>query len=140
MPQGNITHVRDDIVVRVRPWASEGITDLLSASGCRHLVEDKVPEPTEKQPRATLGPGLSALNRGLGTRPRDGEAQKKPYCERERWLLGGEDLARYRNQPDKSLHQPGTTMHHLPSYHESDSACHILSTCYPGNVSRVESN
>ena len=36
------------IVVRVQPRASEGITDLLSASGYRHLVEDKVPGPIEK--------------------------------------------------------------------------------------------
>lgn len=45
-----IPHAHDSIVVRVQPWASKGITDLLSASGCRHLVRDEVPEPTEKQP------------------------------------------------------------------------------------------
>ena len=33
-----LSHAHINIVVRVRPWASEGITDLLSASGCGYLV------------------------------------------------------------------------------------------------------
>ena len=128
---GDFPQAHNSIVVRVRPWASKGITDLLSASGCGYLVQDEVPEPTEKQPRATLGPDQPQA---------EAQGGREPYSERERWLLEGEDLARYRNQPDKSLHQPRTTMHHLPSYQESASACHVLSTCYPGNVPRVESN
>ena len=36
------------IVLRVQPSASEGITDLLSASGCEHLITLEMLDPTEK--------------------------------------------------------------------------------------------
>ena len=47
----------------------------------------------------------------------DGEIQLPTYV-RDRGLLEGKDLARYRNQPDKSLHQPRTAMHHRSENHE----------------------
>ena len=39
--------------------------------------------------------------------------QGPPYMTRL-GLVGGRDLTRYRNQPDKSLHQSGAAMHHHP--------------------------
>ena len=33
-------------------------------------------------------------------------------------LQGGRDLTRYRNQPDKSLHQSRAAMHHHPKNQE----------------------
>ena len=114
------TRVHRAIVVRVQPRASEGITDLLSASGYKHLVEDKVLDPTEKHMRHSQVADTPT--------PRGGQRLRTPY-KRERRLLDGKDLARYRNQADKSLHQPGTAMHHFPSYRESASTCLVLSTC-----------
>ena len=43
----------------------------------------------------------------------------RPTLPDARWrLLGGRCLTRYRNQPDKSLHQSGAAMHHHPKDQE----------------------
>jgi hypothetical protein len=54
--------------------------------------------------------------------------------------LVGQSLARYRNKPDKSLHELRTAMHHHPPNHEKAINLSILTVSGPGEFSRVESN
>jgi len=143
-PQGNKLHAHGGIVVRVQPWASKGITDLLSASGCEHLVKDEVLEPTEKQPvrhsqamatSASPSPGsLAGQNRG-----REGTTQWPYASENAGYWKVKTSLVIGINQTNHFTNQerPCTTFRVIE---ERASACHILSTCYPGNVPRVESN
>ena len=62
-------------------------------------------------PATVNGPGDRERPLGPGTPPR-------PTYVRDRGLLEGKDLTRYRNQPDKSLHQSGAAMHHRPEDQE----------------------
>ena len=59
----------------------------------------------------------SKLSGGQRHRRRTGSTEACPTDARWR-LLGGRCLTRYRNQPDKSLHQSGAAMHHHPKDQE----------------------
>lgn len=59
----------------------------------------------------------SKLSGGQRHRRRTGSTEAYPTDARWR-LLGGRCLTRYRNQPDKSLHQSGAAMHHHPKDQE----------------------
>ncbi len=50
------------------------------------------------------------------------------------------DLVRYRNKPDKSLHQLRTAMHHHPSNQERAINLSILTMSCPGEFSCVGLN
>eukprot|EP01015_Nassula_variabilis_P036108 TRINITY_DN923_c0_g1_i12.p1 TRINITY_DN923_c0_g1~~TRINITY_DN923_c0_g1_i12.p1 ORF type:complete len:209 (-),score=-33.97 TRINITY_DN923_c0_g1_i12:783-1409(-) len=54
--------------------------------------------------------------------------------------LAGQGLVRQRNQPDKSLHQLRTAMHHHPQNQERALNLSILTMSGPGKFPRVESN
>ncbi len=54
--------------------------------------------------------------------------------------LVGQSLVRYRNKPDKSLHQLRTAMHHHPPNQERALNLSILTVSGPGEFSRVGSN
>ena len=113
-------------VVRVRPRTSGSITDLLLALACAYFGSGR--STSEK---LNSGEGLSGdpehpAARGgeteaclRVTHARDpGAAGRGPYRMRARGVLGGRCLTRYRNQPDKSLHQSGAAMHHRPQNQE----------------------
>ncbi len=55
-------------------------------------------------------------------------------------LVRSRDLTRYRDQPDKSLHQSVAAMHHRPRDQERALSLSILAMCWPSNIPRVESN
>ena len=54
--------------------------------------------------------------------------------------LAGKSLVRYRNQPDRSLHQLRTAMHHHPLNRERAINLSVLTMSGPGEFPRVESN
>ncbi len=80
-------------VARVRPRTSKGITDLLL-------------------PRTSIG-----YTPIVPLRSHVSRANPRPN------YLAGRGLVRYRNKPDKSLHQLRTAMHHHPQNQERSSIC-----------------
>ena len=70
--------------------------------------------------RLSGGPGLSPTRPTRGPTALDVRCRPgaKALPDASRRLLGGRDLTRYRNQPDKSLHQSGAAMHHRPQDQE----------------------
>ena len=104
-------HIHRTNVVRVRPRTSGSITDLLLALACMHLVAYTAPQRSWTQ-------GLSS-GAGLPLRVApSGGGPGRALPNARLGLLGGRDLTRYRNQPDKSLHQSGAAMHHHPKDQE----------------------
>ena len=101
-------------VVRVRPRTSRSITDLLLALACVHLVN--MHGTREKQHTRHSQTGNPRAPVGLASRP-TGQVFR-PTSMRDRGLSRGRGLTRYRNQPDKSLHQSGAAMHHRPEDQE----------------------
>ena len=99
-------------VARVRPRTSKGITDLLLLN----LVRLDAACPSKKSQK-----------------PAGREGKRVDY-------LAGQSLVRYRNKPDKSLHQLRTAMHHHPPNRERALNLSILPVSGPGEFSRVESN
>jgi len=89
-----------------------------------------------------LGSGLSGDR--TATKPRrasaPGPRRGRTLRNASPRLLGGRYLTRYRNQPDKSLHQSGAAMHHHPKDQERALSLSIPAASGPGNVPRVESN
>lgn len=65
-----------------------------------------------------------ALSGDIGTPVRvrgplpEGTVTVHPTWIARQGLVGGRCLTRYRNQPDKSLHQSGAAMHHHPKHQE----------------------
>lgn len=90
-------------------------------------------DPTAAGARAPLPPerGRAVHSPGLRVGLLHGEA---PH------YLEGRDHVRYRDQPDKSLHQPGTAMHHPPKNRERTLNLSIQPSFGPGKIPRVESN
>jgi hypothetical protein len=70
------------------------------------------------------------------------ENPSKKLCAQRQCVnyLVGQSLARYRNKPDKSLHELRTAMHHHPPNHEKAINLSILTVSGPGEFPRVESN
>lgn len=94
-------------VVRVRPRTSGSITDLLLALACMPLV-------TRHSTSEKLNPDLSGDHWIHRAASHHCEVPGSNPTSARLGLLGGRDLTRYRNQPDKSLHQSGAAMHHHP--------------------------
>ena len=145
-------------VVRVRPRTSGSITDLLLALACVHF--GSVHSTSEKRLNSGFSgdrgrqhrAGGAAATRAHGPR-RDRRADDAHHTARDREhpavqalpdanprLVGGRYLTRYRNQPDKSLHQSGAAMHHRPQDQERALNLSIPAASGPGNIPRVESN
>ena len=93
------------IVCRVQPRTSRSITDLLLTLHFGVLHKN-------------IDPSLHTVLERLGSISPEGLQRRRSLVTR-RWNAvtfppqsRGRDLVRYRNQPDKSLHQPGAAMHH----------------------------
>lgn len=117
-PRRVAQHIHRTNVVRVRPRTSGSITDLLLALACENLVASAAPQ-------RSFVTGLSGSDVERKVLPSQGlhpdrariQTTADPTDASLR-LLGGRDLTRYRNQPDKSLHQSGAAMHHHPEDQE----------------------
>jgi len=109
--------------MRVQPRTFRSITDLLLAPHHELLVFSQVPTSSLngrfRQPiECPTTPLTDELTKGTaGTLPYNGQLRR---------LFEGRDLARYRNQPDKSPHQPITAMHHRPKNQERAPICQSL--------------
>ena len=91
--------------------------------------------------REPRGAGTGADGRAAGPAPRHGtRTGVLALPDANRRLVGGRCLTRYRNQPDKSLHQSGAAMHHRPQDQERALSLSIPAASGPGNIPRVESN
>lgn len=116
-------------VVRVRPRTSGSITDLLLALACVAL--GGVHSTSEKRKGLARGSRGTRVGRatgevGLGplpAPPRGPTGRSVTLPDASPRLVGGRCLTRYRNQPDKSLHQSGAAMHHRPQNQERASVC-----------------
>lgn len=106
-------------VVRVQPRTSGSITDLLLALACVHLAAYTAPQRSFGTLAGSRGSAGGPARPSTGCDPCVFGAwaptgRTGPYQMRATRLLGGRYLTRYRNQPDKSLHQSGAAMHHRP--------------------------
>ena len=118
-----LRHLHCTSVERVPPRTSGSITDLLLALACKPL-KDRAQHLREADPR------LSGGQTGACAGPTEANPAVPPAgpgpTDASRGLVGGRDLTRYRNQPEKSLHQSRAAMHHRPRNQERASSLSIL--------------
>jgi hypothetical protein len=137
----------DGIYILIYGSFQTDLTPTASAQG-QHRTEHHNATPTTNPSRigetgVPLHPPRICKRASAATIARHSSAQvrteERSFSHRTVYLVG-QSLVRYRNQPDKSLHQPGTAMHHHPLNQERAINLSILSMSGPGKFPRVESN
>ena len=128
------------IVTRVRPGTSKGITDLLLPH-FRDLVGPGLP----KKELALVGgswqsipnsPAPAPLRLAASGNESEGAGHPPGYAP----LVKDWGLARYRNRPDRSLHELRTAMHHHLHHWERSCNLSFMNVSCTGELARVESN